>query len=80
MKDELENLGYKKTMSSVYANNSIYPDYIEWEKKKEDVRISYMPSNETIYIRQISSRRPIAVSVKEVMALLLSIGKAEIAE
>ena len=62
----------------LYKNCSFFKNYIEYENAKEDVRISYNGANDTIYIRQMSNRRPIAVTTKEMMALLVSIGKAEI--
>ncbi len=72
-RDELQKLGYTKKTIKINLNN-----YIEWENKKKDVRISYIDGNGSVYIRQISDRRPIAISEKELMAILVSIGKAEI--
>lgn len=70
MKDELEKLGYKKS--------EIKNFYVEYENAIENVRISYDVSSDTIYIRQMTNSRPVAVTTKEMMALLVSIGKAEI--
>lgn len=70
MKDELEKLGYKKS--------EIKNFYVEYENAIENVRISYDVSSDTIYIRQMTNGRPVAVNTKEMMALLVSIGKAEI--
>ena len=70
MKDELEKLGYKKS--------EIKNFYVEYENSVENVRISYDVSSDTIYIRQMTNGRPVAVTTKEIMALLVSIGKAEI--
>lgn len=70
MKDELEKLGYKKS--------EIKNFYVEYENAVENVRISYDVSSDTIYIRQMTNGRPVAVTTKEMMALLVSIGKAEI--
>lgn len=70
MKDELEKLGYKKS--------EIKNFYVEYENSVENVRISYDVSSDTIYIRQMTNGRPVAVTTKEMMALLVSIGKAEI--
>lgn len=70
MKDELEKLGYKKS--------EIKNFYVEYENAIENVRISYDVSSDTIYIRQMTNGRPVAVTTKEMMALLVSIGKAEI--
>lgn len=70
MKDELEKLGYKKS--------EIKNFYVEYENAIENVRISYDVSSDTIYIRQMKNVRPVVVTTKEIMALLVSIGKAEI--
>ena len=70
MKDESEKLGYKKS--------EIKNFYVEYENAIENVRISYDVSSDTIYIRQMTNGRPVAVTTKEMMALLVSIGKAEI--
>lgn len=70
MKDELEKLGYKKS--------EIKNFYVEYENAIENVRISYDVSSDTIYIRQMTNCRPVAVTTKEMMALLVSIGKAKI--
>ena len=70
MKDELEKLGYKKS--------EIKNFHVEYENAVENVRISYDVSSDTIYIRQMTNGRPVAVTTKEMMALLVSIGKAEI--
>ena len=66
---ELEKLGYVKKTGN---------DYIEWDNFTEDVWISYIPSDKTIYIRQYSTRKPIVITTKELMALMMDIGLAEL--
>lgn len=75
MKDELEKLGYKKSENK---NSDLLKNYVEYENAVENVRISYDGSSDTIYIRQMTNVRPVVVTTKEMMALLVSIGKAEI--
>ena len=75
MKDELEKLGYKKSENK---NSDLLKNYVEYENAVENVRISYDASSDTVYIRQMTNVRPVVVTTKEMMALLVSIGKAEI--
>ena len=75
MKDELEKLGYKKSENK---DSDLLKNYVEYENAVENVRISYDGSSDTIYIRQMTNFRPVVVTTKEIMALLVSIGKAEI--
>lgn len=66
---ELEKLGFTKTQMK---------DYIEWENKRQDIRISYIKRSQTVYIRKASERKPVTLFAKELMALLVDVGLAEI--
>lgn len=59
----LQRFGYKKRYSKKLK-------YAEWNNEKSDTRLSYDGASNTIYIRQMSERRPIAIPLIEVMALL----------
>ena len=65
----LEELGYEVVCSSLF--------YVEWQNAKEDVRISYMPSDHTIYARLISRMLPVAIKKEEMYALLEEIKEYE---
>lgn len=65
---ELEKLGYKKQSIGGYT---------EWVNKKENVRISYV-ANGTIMIQSDSNNQPVPVYPKELMALMLDLGFAEL--
>ena len=68
---ELEKLGYTKKSNEKLG-------YTEWNNFKEDIRISYDKPTQSFYIRMVSVRRPIALSAKELMALLIDTGYAGI--
>ncbi len=69
MKTELEKLGYEVRHSETLG-------YTEWNNYKEGVRMSYDSTNQTFYIRAIAKRIPLAVTAKELMALLIDTGYA----
>lgn len=67
---ELEKLGYvKQSMTFPFT-------YTEWNNVKADVRISW--DGHTVYIRKISSKRPIDVYPEELIALLIDLNMAEL--
>ena len=67
---ELEKLGYvKQSITKPFT-------YTEWNNIKSNVRISW--NGKTIYIRQITNKRPIDVYPKELMALLIDLNMAEL--